>query len=298
VLKLCCLSTCKLNRGIAISFQVFDKLEHCCNNSQGDLQYLLVAFVPRSACQAWLDKVVKIYLCHLCVWFKREDGNVISEYSFVIWLVRYSRFNTCPDPTHDTTAGCRLEHPSWPRKVARISCMTLSVAFIETLNVYYSDRIWTPLLNRDPKMGWVIDPLCSFFRNVINGWTTCPCWSITMCSFPTYFFSLDFQTLVFSNGFFFYYIIWWRGKLLGRVMTFSIHCIFALFHVSYCDSCSSCVVLLQPLAEHCIRESLAICSRAAYKEISEILITTLYKKKYSKSLTTAVTWREEKAQKT
>lgn len=24
-----------------------------------------------------------------------------------------------------------------------------------------------------------------------------------MCSFPTYFFSLDFQTLVFSNGFFF-----------------------------------------------------------------------------------------------
>lgn len=81
-------------------------------------------------------------------------------------------------------------------------------------------------------------------------------------------------------------------------MTFSIPCIFALFHVSYCDSCSSCVVLLQPLAEHCIRESLAICSRAGYKEISEILITTLYKKKYPKSLTTAVTWREEKAQKT
>lgn len=66
----------------------------------------------------------------------------------------------------------------------------------------------------------------------------------------------------------------------------------------YCDSCSSCVVLLHPLAEDCMRVRVAICPRAGYKEISEILMTTLYRKKYSSSLNTVVTWREENAQKT
>lgn len=72
---------------------------------------------------------------------------------------------------------------------------------------------------------------------------------------------------------------------------------FTVFHVPYCDWCCSCVVLLQPLEEHCLRERLAIRPRAGYKEISEILITTLDKKKYSKFLNRVVTWREEEVQK-
>lgn len=52
---------------------------------------------------------------------------------------------------------------------------------------------------------------------------------------------------------------------------------------------SSCVVLPQPLAEDFIRQIAAICPRAGYKGISGILMTTLYKRKYSKSLNTVVT---------
>lgn len=66
------------------------------------------------------------------------------------------------------------------------------------------------------------------------------------------------------------------------------HCAFEVFYLPYCDFCSSCVVLPQPLAEDFIRQIAAICPRAGYKEISEILMTMLYKKKYSKSLNTIV----------
>lgn len=65
-------------------------------------------------------------------------------------------------------------------------------------------------------------------------------------------------------------------------------CAFDVFYVPYCDFCSSCVVLLQPLVDF-IRKITTICPRAGYKEIFEILMTTLYKNKYSKSLNTRVT---------
>ena len=73
-----------------------------------------------------------------------------------------------------------------------------------------------------------------------------------------------------------------------RKLWLPVHCTFKVFHVPSHDSCSNYVVLLQPLAEDCMRERVAICPTAGCKEISEILMTTLYEKKYSNSLNTVV----------
>lgn len=162
----------------------------------------------RLAKPGYTDRKKLKSICGICVWFKREDE--MWSLSMFLWsgwsgtadLIPVQILPMIGHPSCTWGTWAPFVTPWLCKGVAQISCMTLSVAFVETLNVCNSDHIWTPLLNKGPRMGWVINPLCSVFRNLINEWTKCPCWSVTTCCFPTYFFSSDFQMLVFSNWFF------------------------------------------------------------------------------------------------